>query len=802
MKFTLNWLLDHLDTDKSLDEIVDKLSMIGLEVENVSDKSEKLKDFIIAKVIDCKPHPNADKLKILSVDDKSGDTHQVICGAPNAKKDLIGVFAKPGMYIPGIDLKLEVGDIRGEKSYGMMCSERELEISDEHDGIIELDQNAEIGTSFLEWSGLNDPVITIGITPNRADCLGVRGIARDLASAGFGELKPLNIKNIKGTFKSPKKFVISDELLEKKLVPVVTSRYFKNLNNSKSPKWMQQRLEAIGQRSISALVDITNYIMFDLNRPLHAYDGSKIEGDKLEIRFAKNNEKINTLNEKDYFLSNEDIIIADAEGADDLAGIMGGMRTGVSDETTEMFLEIAVFDPISVSKTGRKINLNSDARYRFERGLDQDCPEWVHNYISDLVIDICGGEVSFLEKTGSGPYWSREITFETQQVFNLTGVNVNEITIEKILSDLGFKINKNKGKWSVLPPPWRNDIDGSADLVEEIIRIYGYENIPEAKLFSKDVIPKPAITRENKRLFSIKSLLAGRGMMECITYSFISFDKAKLFSIDDIDQLIISNPISSDLDCMRPSLFPNLLSSSSKNYKRGEESGSFFEVGPIFIDQQPEDQINQICGLRYGKTGFKDWTNSNRDYDWLDAKADAEAVIRLCGLDPTKTQLKTFDTNIYHPGRSGIFSLGKTIIATFGEIHPLILKKFNLSVNVVGFEVNIENVPFPKKVTSVKKLLKLDNLQEVKRDFSFIIDKTVSSGEITRCISSIDKDIIKEVRVFDLYEGEKIEADKKSLGVTVFLQPKLNTFSEEDLEGHSKRIIENVSSKLGGYLRD
>ena len=522
MKFTFNWLLEHLDTDKTLEEITDKLSMIGLEVEDVTDKSKKLKDFIIAKIIDEKPHPNANRLKILSVDDNSGDIHQVICGAPNAKKNLIGVFAKPGTYIPGIDLKLMVGEIRGEKSFGMMCSERELEISDEHNGIIELDQSAKIGSNFLDWSGLGDPVITIGITPNRADCLGVRGIARDLASAGFGKLKPLRIEEIEGSFESPKQFIISKELNDNKLVPTVSSRYFKKLKNCQSPKWMQQRLNAIGQRPISALVDITNYIMFDLNRPLHAYDGEKISGDKLEIRFAKENEVISALNEKQYNLSNDDIIIADAQGADDLAGIMGGVRTGVSNKTNEMFLEIAVFDPIKVSKTGRKINLNSEARYRFERGLDQDCPKWVHNYVTKLVLEICGGEVSYPQYIGTGLNWKREIKFNFKTVYELTGVKVENEKISEILNKLGFTLLKQDDLWLVTPPPWRNDIDGSADLVEEVIRIYGYENIPEARLFNKNVVPKPAISRENKRLFSIKSMLAGRGMNESITYSFLS----------------------------------------------------------------------------------------------------------------------------------------------------------------------------------------------------------------------------------------------------------------------------------------
>ena len=408
MKFTWSWLKDHLDTDKSIKEITETLSMIGLEVENIEDRSEKIKDFCIAKITNCKTHPNADRLKILSVDDGSGTIHQVICGAPNAREGLVGVFAKPGMFIPGTGVNLEIGEIRGEKSFGMMCSERELEISDEHDGIIELSTDANLGERYVSWMGIEDPIITIGITPNRADCLGVRGIARDLSAAGMGDLKNIKVNSIKGSFKSPKSFKISKEIIEKGLVPIVTSRYFRKLKNGPSPKWMQQRLISIGQRPISALVDITNYIMFDICRPLHAYDGEKIKGNNLEISNLKTDVDFKALNGKTYDLLSSDLVISDKNGVDDLAGIMGGERTGVSDSTKEMFLEIAVFDEISIATTGRRINLNSDARYRFERGLDQTTPIWCHDYITKLILDCCGGEASYVEIEGSGTTW-REV---------------------------------------------------------------------------------------------------------------------------------------------------------------------------------------------------------------------------------------------------------------------------------------------------------------------------------------------------------------------------------------------------------
>ena len=800
MKFTWSWLKEHLETDKKLEEIINILPMLGLEVEEVEDKSKKLKDFIIAKVVDCITHPNADRLKILSVDDNSGVLHQVICGAPNARKGLVGVFAKPGMYIPGTGITLEIGEIRGEKSYGMMCSERELEISDEHDGIIEISSKAKIGDKYVSWAGIQDPIITIGITPNRPDCLGVRGIARDLAAAGMGFLKPLPSEEIKGTFDSPKSFGVSQELLDLGLVPVVSSRYFRNLKNEESPKWMQQRLLAIGQRPISALVDITNYIMIDLNRPLHAYDGKKIVGPKLEIRFSKSNEKITTLNEKTYELSNNDLVISDAEGVDDLAGIMGGERTGVSNETSEMFLEIAIFNPISVAKTGRRINLISDARYRFERGLDETSPDWSHNYITKLILDCCGGEASYINTIGSGQTWKREIEFSPDKVLNLTGVNVSDEKVFEILTNLGFDINSKNKVWKVSPPPWRVDIDGDADLVEEVIRIYGYDTIPQRHLQTENTISKQAISREHKRLLYLKRLLAGRGMMEMISYSFMSSKDALLFNGGSEDLKLV-NPISSDLDCMRPSLMPNLLSVTSQNIKRGVDEGSLFEIGPVFLGQNPEDQKNYISGIRYGDTAYRNWTGSMREYDWLDVRADVGSVLTACGFDASKIQLKREASDCFHPGRSAVFSLGKNVIASFGQIHPVILDYYSIKKNAVGFEIYVENIPLSKKLSPAKKLLKLNPLQPVERDFSFIINKTISSSEIVRTVSSVDKSIIKEVRVFDLYEGSALKDDEVSIGLTVIFQAVEKTFSENDLETLSKKIIENISTNYNGVLR-
>ncbi len=617
MKFTRDWLYDHLDTARPLEEILEALPMLGLEVESFDDPAQRLASFTIAEVISAEQHPDADRLRVCMVNTGSGDPVQVVCGAPNARAGMKGVFAPVGAWVPGIELELKAGSIRGQDSNGMLCSEREMMISDEHDGIIELAADAPLGESFAGFAGLDDPVIEIAITPNRADCLGVRGVARDLAAAGYGTLKPLDTSAHDGGFDSPVRWRLDLEGAGH-LCPLITGIAFRGVTNGPSPDWMARRLTAIGQRPISALVDITNYVMFDLGRPLHAYDTAKIHGDELIVRQADGGEPFAALNEKTYQMQPGMITIGDAEGVDDLAGVMGGERTGVSETTTEMFLEIAVFDPISVATTGRKLNLNSDARYRFERGLDSEGPNWTAGHLARMVTSICGGEASMPVTAGPGVDWQRSIFLASGKVEALTGMIVEAGEQQRILEALGFTVSAATGGCDVAPPPWRGDIDGAADLVEEIARIRGFDHLPMAHLPRDEVVAKPSLSPAQARLFRLRRALAGRGLMEAVTFSFLGVADAMRFGGGGA-ALTLVNPISADLSVMRPSILPNLLAAAARNQDRGEGDAAMFEVGPVFLGDAPEDQRTAVTGLRHGGTAPREWHGAKRKVDVFDA---------------------------------------------------------------------------------------------------------------------------------------------------------------------------------------
>ena len=799
MKFTLSWLKDHLETKASLDQICDKLPMLGLEVESVQNRSIELSEFIVGYVVKAYQHPNADRLRVCIVDTGS-EKIQVVCGAPNAREGIKGVFAPAGAHIPATGDELKKGVIRGEESNGMLCSEREMGISDEHDGIIELPEDSKVGEGYAKVAGLDDPIIDIAITPDRADCLGVRGIARDLAAAGLGELKPLDVSPVKTSFTSPINWRIDLPEMDPPLAPLVVGRYFKGVKNQPSPKWLKERLQAVGKRPISALVDITNYVMMDVGRPLHAYDADKVKGD-IFIRLAKDGEKYKALDGKEYSFDSDMIVIGDDEGVDDLAGIMGGERSGCSDETVNMFLEAAIFDPIRTAATARKLNIISDARYRFERGLDATSPFWGSEMAARLILDVCGGEASELVVYGEEPERGKTFTLRHSRIEGLTGVKIPEPDCVRILEALGFEISGTGEKIECVIPPWRSDVIGEADLVEEIIRVWGFDEIPMVSMINKNVIPQPALSTRQIREGTAKRSLAVRGMAEAVTYSFLSSRDAVLFGGGG-DDLRLNNPISADLDVMRPSVLPNLISAVGRNSNMGSTDLAIFEVGPQYADATPDGQQLVAGAIRSGKTSARDWTKSSRSVDLFDIKADALFVFESLGAPINNLQVDSSGApSWYHPGRSGAFRLGPKVLGYFGDIHPKVLSVMDVEGPVVGFEAFLESIPAPRSKGPSRSLLKLDTLHPVNRDFAFIVDKELPAEKLIRAAQGADKSLVSAVQLFDEYIGQGIPEGKKSLAIAVTLQPKNQTFTDEELESVSEKIISKIAKDIGGHLR-
>ncbi len=798
MKFTLSWLKDHLDTDASLQEITDRLTMLGLELEEVEDRAAAFAAFRIAHVVEAVQHPNADRLRVCKVDAGDGIV-QVVCGAPNARTGMKGVFAPPGSYVPGTDLLLKPGKIRGEDSNGMLLSERELGLSDNHDGIIDLPEDAPVGQAYAAYAGLDDPIIDIAITPDRADCLGVRGIARDLAASGLGSLKPLDTAPVKGTFESPLRFDVDLPVDQAHLCPAVSGRYFRGVKNGPAPAWMQDRLRAVGLRPISALVDITNYMMLDLGRPLHAYDAKKLHGNPT-IRLAKDGETYLALNGKEYTFEAGMLVIGDANGVDDLAGIMGGERTGVDDDTTDMFLEVAIFDETSVAATGRKLGVLSDARYRFERGLDQTGPWWGAEVAARMVLEICGGEVSETVLNGEGRDWRRKLPLRHSRIAALCGVEVPEDEAKRILTTLGFEVEGSGETMSVTPPPWRGDVEGEADLVEEVVRVHGYDKIAPVSMERISVVGLPALTAEQNRRRLAKRALAGRGMMEAVTFSFLPAKHAELFG-GGADALRLVNPISADLDVMRPSILPNLLAAAARNANAGYPDIAMFEVGPEYAGDRPEDQSQAAVGLRVGRTGPRDWRKADRAVDAFDAKADVLDLLEMLEAPVANLQVSTDAPDWYHPGRSGCLRLGPKVMARFGELHPRILAAFDLKGPAVAFEVLLDAVPMPKRKGPQRPLLERIPFQPVARDFAFVVATDVAADKIARAAAGADKALIGGVHVFDEYTGPGLAEGTKSIAVEVTLQPRDATLTDEQIEAVSAKIVANVEKQTGGTLR-
>ncbi|WFU02102.1 phenylalanine--tRNA ligase subunit beta [Rhizobium sp. CB3171] len=806
MKFTLSWLKEHLETDATLDEICARLTMIGLEVEDVDDKAA-FKPFVIAKVLSAEKHPQADRLKVLMVDNGSGKPVQVVCGAPNARAGLVGAFAAAGTYVPGIDVILTVGNIRGVESHGMMCSEKELEISDSHDGIIDLPEDAPVGTSFAAYAGLDDPMIEINLTPNRPDCTGVYGIARDLAASGLGTLKPRLTPTFAVDGDTPVDLKI--ELDDTSICPGFALRLVRGVKNGPSPKWMQQRLLAIGLRPISALVDITNYMTFDQGRPMHVFDAAKVKGN-LVVRRAKDGETVLALDEREYKLGPNNVVISDDDGVESIGGIMGGEHSGCDENTVDVLIESALWDPMNIAKTGRSLGIITDARYRFERGVDPEYMAPGLERTTELVLACCGGTAAKAKVEGYKGYDAKIVDFPFSEVKRLTGLDVSVEEGRSILTKLGFSVSGSGERVSVAVPSWRPDVDGKADLVEEIMRIHGVDNIKPQPLASHNAVNGKILTTLQIRTRTAKRALASRGMLEAVTWSFISEDQAKLFG-GGSNALKLANPIAADMSDMRPSLLPGLLSAAQRNADKGYGDVAIFEVSGTYENDRPEGQRRVAGGIRRGTatlTGAgRMWSNAakggGKPVDVFDAKADALAVIEACGLPMGNIQIEQGGPAWYHPGRSGTIKMGpKVVLGYFGEFHPKTLEALDVTGALAGFEVYIDAMPEPKKKTTrTKPALELSPFQAVKRDYAFVVDKTVEAGTIIRAATGADRKLITGVNVFDIFEGASLGDGKKSIAIEVQIQPAERTLTDEDFEALTQKIVANVTKTTGGVLR-
>ncbi len=798
MKFTLSWLKDHLETDASVDEIVEALTDLGLEVEDVFNPAERLADFTLGKVVHAEKHPDADKLRVCKVETDEGEL-QIICGAPNAREGITVVVCKPGMYIPGLDITISVGKIRGVESYGMMASERELELSDEHDGIIEL-PSGEVGDKFIDWLAENDPskvdtVIEIAITPNRPDALGVRGIALDLAARGLGKMKPAKTAEITGSYASPINVTI-DEDTATDGCEVFGGRLIKGVKNGPSPQWLQDRLKAIGLRPISALVDITNFFTFDRNRPLHVFDADKVKGD-LRVHRTQGDETLMGLDEKEYTFGPGMVVISDDNAVESIGGIMGGLATGCTEETTNVFLEAAVWDHVQIAYTGRGLKINTDARYRNERGIDPAYNMQALDDATQMIIELCGGEPSEVVTAGTVPDVARAYKLDTDRVQSLVGMEIPAETQRATLEALGFTIEGDMAH----VPSWRPDVRGSADLVEEVARIASLTKL-EGKPMPRATagLPEQILSPMQKREQIARRTTASLGYNECVTYSFIDKAAAELFG-GGSDATMLENPISSEMSHMRPSLLPGLLQAAARNQARGFMDMALFECGAVFHGGEPGEQENLLTGILVGRTVGKDIHGESRGVDIYDAKADMEAVMEALGA-PAKLTYNRGVNGWWHPGRSAKVGLGpKKILGAFGEIHPKVLDALNVKGPVVAFAIHITEIPLPRKKSASKGAVTMSDLQAVERDFAFVVDADVEALTLVNAAAGADKALIENVRVFDEFIGGALGEGKKSLAITVRLQPTDKTLKEADIEAVATKIVEKVNKATGGTLR-
>lgn len=789
MKFTLSWLKDHLETSAPLAEIADRLVTLGLEIESIEDPAEKYKGFVVATVLEAGRHPNADRLSLCYADAGNGERIQVVCGAPNVRTGMNVAFAPVGVTIPSTGTILKKGKIRDVESLGMFCSATELDLGQEADGILDLDASLTAGTPLAEALGLSDPIIDVAITPNRSDCFGVRGIARDLVAGGMGTLKPLNYKAPNGTFPSP----ITVTIEQQSGCQDFQYQVIRGLRNGQSPEWVQRRLRAVGLRPISALVDVTNYLTFDLGRPLHVFDLGKLKGN-LVVRRAKSGEKLMALNGKEYILEEGMIVIADDTGVISLGGIIGGMSTGCQDDSVDVLIECAAFDAIRTAITGRNLGIISDARMRFERGVDSTSIRPGLDAAIDLIVQWCGGTVSeggvAIQEQPIPTHQTSPITLTQDKLTGLSGYAITLEEAKKHLEALNFTtLESTNTHLTVQSPSYRMDIEGPADLVEEVLRIKGYDKIP--------LTPLPTVQLKHDSLSIpsvVKRVLASRGLNETVTWSFMDEQLATRFGGGE-PTLRIANPISVELGYMRSSILPNLIQAAIRNQDRAQETVALFEVGPQF---EPTQQRLVAAGLTAGSTGSRHWAQSPRKFDVFDAKSHAMAVLNTLGITDSSYQIDSSAPDYYHPGRKGSLKQGNKVLATFGEIHPSIISDLKGENAYAGFEVFLDQLP-PFKLK--KSTLNLSPFQPVNRDFAFVVDDNIAADNLVKAIAKVDRDLITNIQIFDVYKGEKLEPGQKSLAIQVRLEPQAGTLTDVQINDVCDKIIANVLKSTGGVLR-
>ncbi|TDH59522.1 phenylalanine--tRNA ligase subunit beta [Dankookia rubra] len=822
MKFPLSWLRAHLETEAPLAEILAVLNRIGLEVEGVEDRGASLAAFRIARVVEAVQHPNADRLRALKVDAGDGRLISVVCGAPNARTGLVGVLAMPGDHIPGTGITLKVGEIRGVKSEGMMCSARELGLGDDHTGIIDLPEDAPVGASYVRYASMDDPVIEISVTPNRGDALSVHGVARDLAAAGLGRLKPLVPSAIAAAYPAPLHWEIADP----RACDYVLGRAVRGVRNGPAPAWIRDWLLAIGLRPINALVDVTNLFTYGLGRPLHVFDVAKVQGRTLTMRMARPGESLAALNGKTYALTDQDGIIADAAGPEALGGIIGGTHSGCDETTTEVFIECALFDPVRIALSGRRHDIRTDARARFERGVDPALPAVALDLATALIQELCGGEASEVSAAGTEPAWQRDATLRFERLAGLGGAEVPADEAVGILERLGFAVKtRDAAQVTVAVPSWRNDIaakgaldqapsipaeraraaaegcaavEPEADLVEEVLRIRGLDTIPAVSLPVARIVPPPALTPKQARAVLARRVLAARGMLDCVGFGFLEQKSAALFG-ETPDALRLVNPIAADLDQMRPTPVASLALAAARNAARGWPDVALSELGAAYRDPSPTGQLQVAAGLRAGHTP-RHWAEASRPVDAMDAKGDALAVLAALGVPMAAVTVTTDAPGFYHPGRSGVLRQGpKVVLATFGELHPKVRAALDLSGPAVAFEVFLDAIPEPKRRR--KGAPDLPAFQPLRRDFAFLVDEAVTAEAVLRAARGADKALVADVALFDRYAGDKLPVGKVSLGVQVTLQPREATLTDAQIEAVAEKIVAAVTKATGASLR-